>query len=257
MASSLQQQQKLQQNDNDNDDDINNIVLQETKKLYKTYIGVSFAVFLTLLPPNATSLLTTFRSRNHYLLHRLRKAEEELFELRSRRQEDSKANARVVEIFATHRNAWQQEERRLLRRLDESAEEISRLRTRLAELEAQQGQLLSEADELRREVGERDELLNFMSRHKSSEIGERESESEQEGCEINGGGGNNLMFGQLGCDYNNDDGFDPNFLSSSATSKFWGESRPPNLWQVWIHTLFIFWKFISILVQFSLFVWIC
>lgn len=156
-----------------------------------------------------------------------------------------------MEIFATHRNAWQQEERRLLRRLDESAEEISRLRSRLAELEAREAQLLDESDDLRREVGERDELLNFMSRHKGSEMGggdgengesengggfasvsgeEREwgREDEEGGGGGGPGGGLNLMFANLGSDYS--DGFDPNYLSPG--SKFWGESRPPNLWQV-------------------------
>ncbi|KAH9603531.1 hypothetical protein KSS87_019855 [Heliosperma pusillum] len=128
--------------------------------LYSTYLGVSFAVFLSLFP--------TLHSQNRQLLLRLGKAEEELSELRSRRQEDSKANARVVEIFATHRNSWQQEERRLLRRLDDSSEEISRLRSRLSEAEAREGQLLGEVEDLRRDVGERDELLNFMSRHQVS-----------------------------------------------------------------------------------------
>lgn len=221
---------------------------RQPQKIFSTYLGVSFAVLLSLLPKNAVSLIPTLESRNHYLLHRLRKAEEELFELRSRRQEDSKANARVVEIFATHRNAWQQEERRLLRRLDESAEEISRLRSRLAEVEAHEAQLLAESDELRREVGERDELLNFISRHKTHEMvveagdsvasgggggEEREWGGEEE--EEGGSNGVGLMFGHLGGDYNNindnnNDGFDPNYLSSA--SKFWGETHPPpSLWQ--------------------------
>ncbi|XP_021768353.1 uncharacterized protein LOC110732685 isoform X2 [Chenopodium quinoa] len=232
MAASLQQQQQK-----------NGVIMEETQTLYSTYLGVSFAMFLSLLPDNVMSLLPTLQSRNHYLLHRLRKAEEELFELRSRRQEDSKANARVVEIFATHRNAWQQEERRLLRRLDESAEEISRLRSCLTEVETREAQLLAESDDLRREVGERDELLNFMSRHKTHEMGgggegaESESggfasvsgEDREWGGEDEGNGGVKLMFGNLGSgDYN--DGFDPNYLSSG--SKFWGEPRsPPNLWQ--------------------------
>ncbi|KAK9716085.1 hypothetical protein RND81_06G210300 [Saponaria officinalis] len=153
-------------------------------ELYTTYIGVSFAVFLSLFP--------SLHSQNHRLLRRLRAAEDELTELRSRRQEDSKANARVVEIFATHRNSWQLEERRLLRRLDDSSEEISRLRSRLVDVEA-------EVEALRRDVGERDELLSFMSRHK-------------------GGGNGDFGDDNLGGDFNH--GFD---------SRFWSDA--PNLWQ--------------------------
>ncbi|KMT11483.1 hypothetical protein BVRB_5g108070 [Beta vulgaris subsp. vulgaris] len=230
MAATEQQQQQQQQEKNDE--------REETQKLYSSYLGVSFAVFLSLLPKTTLSLLPTLQSRNQYLLHRLRKAEDELSQLRSRRQEDSKANARVVEIFATHRNAWQQEERRLLRRLDESAEEISRLRSRLADLESHEGQLLAEADDLRREVGERDELLNFMSRHKRHDNDGDDDNNDSVGGESVSGeerewsreedSGVNLMFGNLGNDYSND-GFDTNYMSSS--SKFWGESRPPNLWQ--------------------------
>ncbi|KAJ8432641.1 hypothetical protein Cgig2_033514 [Carnegiea gigantea] len=197
--------------------------------LYSTYLGISFAVFLSLLPTSALSLLPTLQSRNHYLLRRLRAAEEELSQLRSRRQEDSKANARVVEIFATHRNAWQQEERRLLRRLDESAEEISRLRAKVAELETLQAQLLSEVEELRREVGERDELLNFMSRHKTTlscddMLGVGCGDSHAYAHTDADDNGESESGGNLGFEYG---GLDTDFMSSS--SKF----RPDrhNLWQ--------------------------
>ncbi|KAL9246992.1 hypothetical protein vseg_020467 [Gypsophila vaccaria] len=145
MASPQQTQQQQKQHE------------EETKhfsQLYTTYVGLTFAVYISLYP--------TLHSTNRRLLRRLQAAEAELSELRSRRHEDSKANARVVEIFATHRNSWQSEERRLLRRLDDSSEEISRLRSRLREAEA-------EAEALRREVGERDELLTFMSHHKASD----------------------------------------------------------------------------------------
>ncbi|KAL2901004.1 Ankyrin repeat domain-containing protein 35 [Bienertia sinuspersici] len=222
MAASLQlvKQPHLSEHNQFHNDDGNNNkqgqVQQQTRiqKVYKTYIGVSFAVFLSILPKNAYSM----QSQNKHLVSRLRKAEEELYELRSRRQEDSKANARVVEIFATHRNAWQQEERRLLRRLDDSSEEISRLRSRIAEIETREAQLLADADELRRQVAERDELLNFMSRHQSSENGDE--------------GGIGLMFQQMGGNgFGGSNDFDSNCLSSSDSSKFWGESRRPNLWQ--------------------------
>ncbi|XP_074283202.1 uncharacterized protein LOC141607749 [Silene latifolia] len=186
-------------------------------QLYSTYLGVSFAVFLSLFP--------TLHSQNRQLLLRLGKAEEELSELRSRRQEDSKANARVVEIFATHRNSWQQEERRLLRRLDDSSEEISRLRSRLSEAESREGQLLAEVEDLRRDVGERDELLNFMSRHQVAVAVAEGSGDDRDWGGDTDVGTPNLVFDNLGTDYSH--GFDSNFISSG--SKFWPER--PNLWQ--------------------------
>jgi hypothetical protein len=72
---------------------------EERKKLFSSYIGLSFSVFLALLPTNL---------RQHS--QRTIRVEEELRQLKSRRQEDYKANARVAEIFASHRNSWRDEE---------------------------------------------------------------------------------------------------------------------------------------------------
>ncbi|XP_057448764.1 uncharacterized protein LOC130740251 isoform X2 [Lotus japonicus] len=119
---------------------------QDDAHLLRSYIGLSFSVFLALLP---TNLRTKARD--------LTRAEEELSQMRSRRREDSKANARVAEIFASHRNAWRDEEKRLLRRIDAAGEEIARLRAAAEESRAR-------AEELEREVAERDEMIEFMSR---------------------------------------------------------------------------------------------
>lgn len=118
----------------------------DMKKLLRSYIGVSFSVFLALLP----NKLRNEAAREISL-------REELRQLRSRRQEDSKANARVAEIFASHRNAWRDDEKRLLRRIDAAAEEIARLRAEAADSKAR-------VEELEREVSERDEMIRFMSR---------------------------------------------------------------------------------------------
>lgn len=137
------------------------------EKLLSSYLGISFAVFLGLLPESSISLVSDIQSRNRDLTLQLEEAEEQLRELYSRRKEDSKANARVVEIFASHRHAWQQEERRLLRRIDDDAEEIAHLRARADELEKSEAELTQCVEELRREVGERDEMLNFMAQRPS------------------------------------------------------------------------------------------
>ncbi|GAB2296010.1 hypothetical protein Dimus_030153 [Dionaea muscipula] len=200
------------------------------------YLGISFSVFLSLLPKSALSLVPTLQSRNRYLLLRLHQAEEQLSQLKARRQEDSKANARVVEIFASHRNAWQQEERRLLQQIDDSGDEIARLQARVSELERNESELLSEVEELKREISERDEMLTFMS-SKTAEFDDgggasevrasvekdRERFREGDGDEDGGGGGGvgGLGYGQI-------DMFDSSF--SSSASRFWAE-RPNNLSQ--------------------------
>ncbi|CAL0313082.1 unnamed protein product [Lupinus luteus] len=132
-------------------------VVDEVKKVFCSYIGLSFSLFLSSLPKHSIPLLHTLQSH-------LSQAQDQLSQLRSRRQEDSKANARVVEIFATHRNAWQAEEKRLLRQIDAAAEEIARLRARVEELESGEGESNAKVEELEKEVGERDEMIRFMSR---------------------------------------------------------------------------------------------
>ncbi|KAL9675241.1 hypothetical protein QQ045_003442 [Rhodiola kirilowii] len=57
-------------------------------------LGLAFALYLA-----------TAGAVNRDLAKRVEKAEEELEQMRSRRKEDAKANARVVEIFASHRHA--------------------------------------------------------------------------------------------------------------------------------------------------------
>ncbi|GAB4857924.1 hypothetical protein Ancab_015829 [Ancistrocladus abbreviatus] len=226
------------------------------EQLFSSYLGLSFSIFLSLLPESTISLLPTLQARNRYLLLRLHQAEDHLAQLKSRRQEDSKANARVVEIFASHRNSWQQEERRLLQQIDDSTEEIARLRPRVAELERNEECLMGEVEELKREVAERDELLNFMSRKTATtttvfgEMGGGDSDnatfgSASGGEYYNGGGCGGSAGGgeaevrvveeerERGGDvalfyaHSNSGGFDSNFLSSG--SKFWPERA--SLWQ--------------------------
>ncbi|KAM0026855.1 hypothetical protein Hdeb2414_s0020g00562911 [Helianthus debilis subsp. tardiflorus] len=121
-----------------------------------SYLGISFALFLATLPTRSLSLIPYLQTHNEKLAKKLLNAEEQLEQLYSRRKEDYKANARVVEIFASHRHGWQQEEKRLLRQIDDDVEEIANLRAKVEDLEIR-------VLELQREVSERDELLNFMS----------------------------------------------------------------------------------------------
>ncbi|CAH1415168.1 unnamed protein product [Lactuca virosa] len=129
---------------------------QSYEELLCSYLGISFAIFLGFLPKQSLALVTSLQTHDESLSKRLLQAEEQLEQLYSRRKEDSKANARVVEIFASHRHGWQQEEKRLLRQIDENVEEIANLRAKVEDLEIR-------VDELKREVSERDELLNFMT----------------------------------------------------------------------------------------------
>ncbi|MQM04316.1 hypothetical protein Taro_037113 [Colocasia esculenta] len=154
------------------------------EKLLSTYIGVSFAVFLGLLPRSAIAYVPCLQARNRVLSLKLLQAEEQLRQMRSRRHEDSKANARVVEIFASHRNAWQQEERRLLAQIDAAADEIAALRKMVGELEAAAAELRAEGERLRREVSERDEVIDFMSRKVEDGCGDGEEEFAEKEVEI-------------------------------------------------------------------------
>ncbi|XP_030454146.2 uncharacterized protein LOC115675561 isoform X2 [Syzygium oleosum] len=129
-----------------------------------TYLGLSFSLFLAHLPKNSLTLLPNLRTKVKDLSFMLLQAEDQLRQMRSRRKEDSKANARVVEIFASHRNAWQEEERRLMQQLDEANEEMAHLRARMEENERFEAEYKARVEELEREVGERDEMIGFMSR---------------------------------------------------------------------------------------------
>nr|GLL44362.1 uncharacterized protein LOC109177219 [Ipomoea trifida] len=211
------------------------------EKLFSTYLGLSFALFLGHLPRRAISLVSRLQTHNKELTFQLIDTEEQLKQLLSRRKEDSKANARVVEIFASHRHAWQQEERRLLQQIEEGDEEILRLRGRVEELEKSEAELKEGLEEMKREISERDEMLNFMS-----SCSGRSPPSSFGSCENGGGGGDGdphsemgLRFGKLGgvsegleeCFLRTGDGqsigFNPEFLNSA--SKFWPERASP--WQ--------------------------
>ncbi|KAA8538727.1 hypothetical protein F0562_028378 [Nyssa sinensis] len=220
------------------------------EKLLSSYLGLSFTVFLGLISKSSISLVSALQSRNRGLSIKLIQAEDQLRQLRSRRKEDSKANARVVEIFASHRHAWLQEERQLLQQIDGSAEEITHLRAKVEELEIESK---ANVEALKREVAERDEMLNFMARKSefddSSETGgawgggDYFSEAEAASASasrfgkirVSEGldpvaeyslerGGHNMD--EIGALYGKSNGFNPEFLNSS---EFWAERA--SLWQ--------------------------
>ncbi|KAG5524456.1 hypothetical protein RHGRI_031199 [Rhododendron griersonianum] len=218
---------------------------QTHEKLLTSYLGLTFAVHLGL---TRSSSLSSLQSRNRDLCLKLIEAEEQLRQLRSRRKEDSKANARVVEIFASQRHAWRREEERLLRGIDAAAEEIARLRERAGELESSDAELRREVEELRREVGEREEMLNFVTRQPEFEEGGRwcsEAAVEAVGAgfgefrvsegvggevgeegflEREGYGGVEEMEASV---YGDNDGFSSELRNSA--SKFWAERA--SVWQ--------------------------
>ncbi|KAL9253744.1 hypothetical protein AKJ16_DCAP08042 [Drosera capensis] len=177
--------------------------------LLSTYVGLSFSLFLALLPSSALSLIPTLESRNRYLLHRLHRLSSQLASLESRRSEDSKANARVVEIFASHRNSWRVEERRLREENEGLKEENEGL------MEENEG-LRERVVELRREVRERDELLGWLKEREGKNVGE-----------LDGGGEEEELEGGLG--FRGNEGFD---------SRFW-DGRASDLWQQELKAKFI------------------
>ncbi|KAK7247568.1 hypothetical protein RIF29_42453 [Crotalaria pallida] len=125
--------------------------VEEVKKLSCSYIGLSFSIFLASVPKNAIPLVQNLQSQVRDLTMKLYHTEEQVRQMRSRRQEDSEANARVVEIFATHRNAWQAEEKRLMQQIEAAAEEMARLRARVGELESGEAESKGRVEELERE----------------------------------------------------------------------------------------------------------
>lgn len=129
-----------------------------------TYLGVSFALFLATLPGGATAArhVASLQSRGRVLASRLLAAEDSLRQLRARRREDARANARAAEIFAGHRAAWMEAERRLLARATAAGDEAASLRSRLAEAEAEAAALRARVERLEREAAERDELLTAL-----------------------------------------------------------------------------------------------
>lgn len=134
-----------------------------SSQLTATYLGVSFALFLATLPSGtAARHVASLQSRGRLLASRLLAAEDQLRQLRARRREDARANARAAEIFAGHRAAWMEAERRLQARAAAAADEAASLRAHLADAEADAAALRARAERLEREAAERDELLTAL-----------------------------------------------------------------------------------------------
>ncbi|KAG6791923.1 hypothetical protein NC652_001424 [Populus alba x Populus x berolinensis] len=215
-------------------------------KLLSSYLGLSFSLFLAILPPNSISLIPNLQTQIRNLSIRLLQAEEQLKQMKSRRKEDSKANARVVEIFASHRNAWQAEEKRLLQQIDFASEEVSSLRAKVEDFEREKEEWQGKIQDLEREVGEREEMIGFMSRNvvaggggsefvggeeESGRCGSGECYGGEEEEEENG----NFVYGQQYYQHllhqqqqGSDGGFSSDLLASA--SKFWSETAS-TLWQ--------------------------
>ena len=102
--------------------------LHPHRKLLSSYPSLNFFLFLALLPSSSSiSQLSTLHLK-------LLQAEQEFCGLKSHQKEDSKANARVVEIFAGHREAWHREKKRMVDQIHTTVEEIACLRAKVAEL---------------------------------------------------------------------------------------------------------------------------
>ncbi|KAF7069333.1 hypothetical protein CFC21_074979 [Triticum aestivum] len=128
------------------------------------YLGLAFALFLASLPGGAAGArhVASLQSRGRVLATRLLAAEDQLRQLRARRREDARANARAAEIFAGHRASWAEAERRLLARAAAASDEAANLRARLADAEAQAAALRARADRLERDAADRDGLLSAL-----------------------------------------------------------------------------------------------
>ncbi|XP_011018399.1 PREDICTED: uncharacterized protein LOC105121450 isoform X3 [Populus euphratica] len=214
-------------------------------KLLSSYLGLSFSLFLAVLPPNSISLIPNLQTQIRNLSIRLLQAEEQLKQMKSRRKEDSKANARVVEIFASHRNAWQAEEKRLLQQIDFASEEVSSLRAKVEDFEREKEEWQGKIQDLEREVGEREEMIGFMSRNAVAGGGSEFVGGEEESGRCGNGecyGGeeedeenDNFVYGQQYYQHllhqqqqGSDGGFSSDLLASA--SKFWSETAS-TLWQ--------------------------
>ncbi|KAK8493960.1 hypothetical protein V6N13_029075 [Hibiscus sabdariffa] len=172
---------------------------QQTHKLLSLYFGVSFSVFLAYIPDCSLSLIPELQTQVRDITARLLTAEEQLRQMKSRRKEDSKANARVVEIFASHRNAWQAEEKQLLQQIQDQ-------RAKIEELE-------KETHESKRRMEELQDIIGFFSstRAAAGEQGQMEEEFAGEDTRNNG----SFPF--------------PSDLFASASSKFWADRA--TVWQ--------------------------
>ncbi|CAN6302742.1 unnamed protein product [Urochloa humidicola] len=153
---------------------------QEDSQL-PTYLGVSFALFLATLPTTTGARhVASLQSRGRLLAARLLATEDQLRQLRARRREDARANARAAEIFAGHRAAWMEAERRLLARAAAAGDEAASLRARLAEAEADAAALRARVERLEREAAERDELLTALlaATSRGGDEGDRDAREE-------------------------------------------------------------------------------
>ncbi|XVE57233.1 hypothetical protein DITRI_Ditri04bG0074800 [Diplodiscus trichospermus] len=183
---------------------------KEARKLLSSYLGLSFSVFLAYIPDYSLSLLPKLQTQMRELSSRLLTAEEQLRQMKSRRKEDSKANARVVEIFASHRNAWQLEEKQLLQQIEDQ-------RTKIEDLER-------ETHESKRRIQELQDMFGFISTTgTAAKEEEMEAQSATEETRED-----QLNFSVVNV------GHDGNFpctsdLFASACTKFWAERATP--WQ--------------------------
>ncbi|KAK7252554.1 hypothetical protein RIF29_36591 [Crotalaria pallida] len=184
---------------------------EEIKRILSSYIVISFSVFLALLPNH-------LRSQLRDLTEKLYDAEEELREMKYRRQEDSKANARVVEIFASHRNTWQAEEKRLVMQAEAAEEEVGRLRERVAEL--------MEKKKKEQGFGGWRSSRDCYGVDKKTTAAEEEEEEEEEDVVYQHEEENHHQ--QNNDNDNNNNGFDSEFM---ASSNLWPLLKPPSLSQ--------------------------
>ncbi|GFZ16318.1 ribonuclease P protein subunit P38-like protein [Actinidia rufa] len=182
------------------------------------------AVELSNNPQQTHEKLLLLKSRNRDLCLRLIEAEEELSQLRSRRKEDAKANARTLVPPRSPASA--------------PAARSS---------EKSEAELRDGVDELRREVADRDEMLNFVSRRAAEfedssgggsewcseaaavgfgdfRVSEGMGDPVAEECFLEREGHSVDEMSDL---YGQSNGFGPEFLNSA--SKFWAERA--NLWQ--------------------------
>ncbi|XP_039012641.1 uncharacterized protein LOC120141950 isoform X2 [Hibiscus syriacus] len=178
----------------------NQILRQQTQKLLSLYLGVSFSIFLAYIPECSLSLIPKLQTRVGDIMSRLLTAEEQLRQMKSRRKEDSKANARVVEIFASHRNAWQAEEKQLLQQIQDQ-------RAKIEELE-------KETHESKRKIEELQDIIGFISNNRAAG-GEQEKMEEEFAAE-------DSRESQVKFNVANNGHFPfTSDLLASASSKFW------------------------------------
>ncbi|KAH1074818.1 hypothetical protein J1N35_027146 [Gossypium stocksii] len=202
----------------DGEENEEQFLFQQTQKLLSLYLGVSFSVFLAYLPESSLALLPKLQTQTRDITARLLMAEEQLRQMKSRRKEDSKANARVVEIFATHRNAWQAEEKQLLQQIQDQ-------RAKIEDLER-------ETHESKRRIEELQDIIGFISTTSGAAGGEqqqRQQEQMEEAFAAEDTRDDQLKFnGVLNVAHNGNFPFTPDLLAS-ASSKFWADRA--TVWQ--------------------------